>query len=71
FDAFTRSRGPICLFIGPEGGFHPDEVDRAGRQGFQTVSLGHLTLRAETAALAALSIVQYLTGELQPITVPS
>lgn len=66
FDIFTRSSGPVCLLIGPEGGFHPDEVDWAYQQGFQIVSLGHLTLRAETAALAALSIVQYLTGVLQP-----
>ena len=40
------------LFIGPEGGWDEREVMAAGRAGFETISLGRLTLRAETAAIA-------------------
>ena len=56
----------ICLLLGPEGGFHEEEVERARALGFQTVSLGRRTLRAETAALAAIAIVQFLAGNLAP-----
>lgn len=48
---------PIHLFVGPEGGFTPEEVAEAVAAGAQTVSLGPLILRAETAALAALAII--------------
>lgn len=57
---------PICLLLGPEGGFHQEEVELARALGFQTVSLGRRTLRAETAALAAIAIVQFLAGNLDP-----
>ena len=40
------------LFIGPEGGWDEREVMAAGRAGFENISLGRLTLRAETAAIA-------------------
>jgi len=56
----------ICLLLGPEGGFHREEVEQARALGFQTVSLGRRTLRAETAALAAVAIVQFLAGNLDP-----
>jgi len=47
------------LLIGPEGGLEKAEVDAACAMGYQALSLGPRILRAETAALAALSIVQY------------
>ncbi|MFQ5579797.1 MAG: 16S rRNA (uracil(1498)-N(3))-methyltransferase [Nitrospiria bacterium] len=47
------------LLIGPEGGWTPSEQDEGIRQGYTSLSLGPRTLRAETAALAALAIVQY------------
>lgn len=55
-----KREGAVCLLVGPEGGFHPDEVILAREKGFQTVTLGRRTLRAETASLAAVTIVQYL-----------
>lgn len=58
--------GPICLFLGPEGGLHADEVHSLRAQGFLSFSLGKKVLRAETATLAAISIVQYLSGALRP-----
>ncbi len=47
------------LLIGPEGGWEKAEVDAAGAMGYQALSLGTRILRAETAALAALAVVQY------------
>ncbi len=58
--------GPICLLVGPEGGFHPDEVAWARQQGFVRVSLGPLVLPAETAALTAVAIAGHLSGQLGP-----
>ena len=50
--------------IGPEGGFSPAEAAAAIQAGVQTVSLGPRILRAETAALAALTVLQYEKGDL-------
>jgi len=58
--------GPVCLLIGPEGGFHPDEVARARSRGFIPVSLGPLILTAETAALTAIAITGHLCGWIGP-----
>ena len=46
---------PITLLSGPEGGLSPAEEEAALASGFIAVSLGQRTLRAETAALAALA----------------
>ena len=61
-----QGNGPVCILIGPEGGFHPAEVDTARSLGFTTISLGPRILRAETAALTCTGIVPYLCGELSP-----
>jgi 16S rRNA (uracil1498-N3)-methyltransferase len=53
------------IMIGPEGGFSRQEAELAVEHGFQTVRLGPRTLRAETAAVAALSAVQLLWGDLR------
>jgi 16S rRNA (uracil1498-N3)-methyltransferase len=52
----------IELMLGPEGGFSPEEVEKARQYRWQTVSLGDRVLRAETATLSAVSIIQYLVG---------
>ena len=54
----------IALTIGPEGGWRAEELDQAGANGFLAVTLGARILRAETATLAALSILQSRLGEL-------
>jgi 16S rRNA (uracil1498-N3)-methyltransferase len=54
----------LCLLIGPEGGLEESEVEHAMVAGFTARSLGPRVLRAETAPLAALSILQYLWGDL-------
>ncbi|MCE2404864.1 MAG: 16S rRNA (uracil(1498)-N(3))-methyltransferase [Dehalococcoidia bacterium] len=49
----------VNLFIGPEGGFEPEEVEYARRRGIAPVSLGRRILRSETAAIAAVAAVLY------------
>jgi 16S rRNA (uracil1498-N3)-methyltransferase len=65
-DLALQAGQPALLLLGPEGGFHPDEVDFARSGGFRTVSLGPRTLRAETAALTAAALVQHGLGNLAP-----
>lgn len=52
------------VLIGPEGGFTPEEAAMIKAKGGQAVTLGPRILRAETAALAALAVVQYEKGDL-------
>lgn len=59
-DLATRRPGPICLCIGPEGGWHHEEISMLVAAGFQPFSLGKNILRGETAAIAAVAIVQHL-----------
>lgn len=59
-----RSAERVLLLIGPEGGFSAQEADSAISHGFFPVSLGPRILRAETAAIAAMAIVQFLLGNL-------
>ena len=49
----------VALAIGPEGGWTDGELDLARSTGFREVSLGKLILRAETAVVTALSIVNF------------
>ncbi len=51
-----KSGMTIGIFIGPEGGFDPKEIDAVTDVGGQTVSLGSRILRTETAAITALSL---------------
>lgn len=50
----------LLVLVGPEGGFHHREVETARAAGFLPLCLGPLILRAETAAIAAISILQWL-----------
>lgn len=54
----------VCLLIGPEGGFSDTEYEDADVAGFAPVSLGPRVLRTETAAVAALSVLQSKWGDL-------
>lgn len=56
----------IMVVVGPEGGFEPGEVQRAQAHGFLTTGLGPRILRAETATLAACTLVQYCFGDMGP-----
>ena len=54
----------VALLIGPEGGFSSGEVALAKANGFTPVSLGTRILRAETASIAMLAILQYQWGDM-------
>jgi len=60
----ARGAGPlgVNLFIGPEGGFSEEEVELAESLGAVVFGLGPRTMRAETAAIAAVSLIQYEFG---------
>jgi 16S rRNA (uracil1498-N3)-methyltransferase len=59
-----QSSKNISLIVGPEGGFARDEVEKAISKGFIPVSLGPRILRAETATVVALSLLQFLYGDI-------
>lgn len=54
----------ITLAIGPEGGWEGHEIETALRSGFTEVHLGPRILRAETAAVAAVTLAQFVFGDL-------
>lgn len=64
--ALAQQVTPSCvaLLIGPEGGFAPDEIRQAQTHAFGTLTLGPRILRTETAPIAALTLLQYLYGDL-------
>lgn len=53
---------PSTVLIGPEGDFSLEEVELALAHGYQSVSLGRSRLRTETAALAAVHMMQLRNG---------
>ena len=63
---------PLAVLIGPEGGFADDERDLLRSRPYVTaISLGPRILRADTAAVAALAVVQAVLGDWQnPIAAP-
>lgn len=54
----------MIIAVGPEGGFTEGETRLAESRGFLIASLGNRILRAETAAISATAIVQFLFGDL-------
>ena len=59
FEGLTKGKS-ISILVGPEGGFSTQEIDNLTKQGFIRTSLGKRILRAETAAIYALSVLGYL-----------
>lgn len=64
-DRPVESGASYALVVGSEGGFTEEEFALAREAGFAGVSLGKRILRAETAAIALVSVVAYLAGELR------
>jgi 16S rRNA (uracil1498-N3)-methyltransferase len=60
------SPASVALCVGPEGGFSAAEVEGLRSLGAIPIFLGKRTLRTETAALAALTLVLHLSGQLRP-----
>jgi len=65
-EVLERSEAKVKIFfiVGPEGGFSQEEVEEAKKNGFIPVTLGRRVLRAETASLCLLSILQYEQGDI-------
>jgi 16S rRNA (uracil1498-N3)-methyltransferase len=64
-----RSGGPPSLdhslvLVGPEGGWDPDELAAAAREGLPRVALGGHVLRAETACLTVGALLTALRARL-------
>jgi 16S rRNA (uracil1498-N3)-methyltransferase len=63
FAAFQKEHGrkpeSVCVWIGPEGDFTPDEVRAIQAAGALPITLGRLVLRSETAAIYCLSILNH------------
>lgn len=61
----------VAVFVGPEGGFTPDEVLRARELGAAVITLGPRVLRTETASPVLAALVLYELGDLSwPLTEP-
>jgi 16S rRNA (uracil1498-N3)-methyltransferase len=63
-DDVPRAAAGMTVLIGPEGGLTDDEQQAALRAGFVAVRLGPRVLRTETAAIAALALLQREFGDL-------
>jgi 16S rRNA (uracil1498-N3)-methyltransferase len=59
-----QENSDVFFIVGPEGGLSLDEVEKARRVGFIPVNLGRRILRAETAGICLLSILQYEWGDM-------
>ena len=58
------TRPPLAVLVGPEGGFHEEERALiAGRPNTVALSLGPRILRADTAAVAVMALVQAVLGD--------
>ena len=60
----TERPQTVSLFIGPEGGFDPEEVRLATSEGLTLVTLGARILRSETAGIVAAVLVMDALGEM-------
>jgi 16S rRNA (uracil1498-N3)-methyltransferase len=63
--SIAQPQTKVCVLIGPEGGFSQAEYEDAEITGFTAVSLGPRVLRTETAAVATLTVMQSLWGDLK------
>lgn len=54
----------ILLIIGPEGGFTEEEINYARQNNILSVTLGKRILRAETASISVITLIQFLLGDM-------
>lgn len=62
--ALDRHPARVSLFIGPEGGFEPSEVEFAEAEGAVVVTMGPRVMRSETAGIVAAALVLDALGEM-------
>jgi len=63
-DALAPRPTAVSLFVGPEGGYAPEEVECAERLGARLITLGPRLLRTETASPVLAALVLYELGDL-------
>ena len=63
-DALDGRPEEVRVFVGPEGGFTPDEVFSARASGANVITLGPRVLRTETASPVLAALVLYELGDL-------
>lgn len=63
FSSLSKQQN-VVLLIGPEGGLSEQEISLAVNAGFEPIRFGPRILRTETAAVAALAVVQTMWGDL-------
>ena len=63
-DSLTKLVNSINVYIGPEGGFSKKEITLAEENGYIALGLGKRILRAETASVASLAILQSRFGNI-------
>jgi len=63
-NALAKATSVIFALIGPEGGFSEQEALQAQEAGFHPVRLGPRILRAETAAVAIVALLQFILGDM-------
>ncbi len=59
-----RDHQKVMIVLGPEGGFSTEEVHMAQSYGYRSISLGNCILRAETATISAVAILQNMLGNM-------
>ncbi len=68
-DALSTGKGDaiknIAIVVGPEGGFSDEEVQEAAALGYVVAGMGPRRLKSETAAIAAVSILQHRAGDMR------
>ena len=60
----TKIPSHATVLVGPEGGWTPEELDEATKQGFHPITLGLRTLRADATPIVAITLFQYLWEDL-------
>jgi len=55
----------VCVLVGSEGGWSPEEIGSAKEHGWRIVTLGGRIMRAETAAITVTALMQHRYGDLK------
>jgi 16S rRNA (uracil1498-N3)-methyltransferase len=66
--ASSQSASRAQIAIGPEGGFAPEELEAFDLSAFSRVGLGPRVLRTETAAIAAIVVLQARFGDMSAVS---
>jgi 16S rRNA (uracil1498-N3)-methyltransferase len=64
-DTLNSEQRQITALVGPEGGWTDEEISMARESNWTIVTLGGRTLRAETAAITVVALLQHLYGDLR------